>query len=146
MQGLYVLPRSLTMNRMSEDERKTFWQRLREAYFNKHRENLTQKKAAALVKATQGAGKRWAHGGFPKMEHAIMLAEKLDVSVEWLLTGRGEKKPLSAQEQQLVAYFRSLPSEEARIKLLGHLEWSLRTKPVFTDAKNDVNDACLPPI
>ena len=83
MQGLYVLPRSLTMNRMSEDERKTFWQRLSEAYFKKRGERLTQQKAASLIKATQGTGKRWAHGGFPKMEHAIMLAEKLDVSVEW---------------------------------------------------------------
>ena len=55
MQGLYVLPRSLTMNRMSEDERKTFWQRLSEAYFKKRGERLTQQKAASVV-AVSGAG------------------------------------------------------------------------------------------
>lgn len=31
----------------------------------------------------------------PTLDHVIQIAEKLGVCVEWLLTGRGPKKPLS---------------------------------------------------
>lgn len=73
----------------------TFWDRLIERFREKWpRVRPTQRKIAALIGVKQPSVQKWKNGGYPDMEHAIDLARRLDVTVEWLLTGRGSKYPL----------------------------------------------------
>lgn len=52
-----------------------------------------QRHVAKLFKVDQKAARKWLEGdGYPKMETVIVIAKKLQVAVEWLLTGRGEKR------------------------------------------------------
>lgn len=106
----------------TRDEDKTFWQRLCDAYAAKHKVKLTQAKAGSLISGTQGAAKKWKAGGQPSMSNAIELAQKLDVTVEWLLTGRPPRKPLSALEASLVEWFRLLDDDFQRSEALGMLK------------------------
>ena len=58
-----------------------------------------QPELAKITGLTPNGVRKWLKGlGIPGMENAIMLAEAMDVSVEWLLTGRGSKEP----EERLV--------------------------------------------
>lgn len=52
----------------------------------------TQKEIAALLGIKQPSVAEWKNGG-PKLQNAIVLARKLNVCVEWLLTERGPKRP-----------------------------------------------------
>jgi transcriptional regulator with XRE-family HTH domain len=54
----------------------------------------TQTGAGRLIGLSQPSVNDWTLGSYPTMENAIALAEKLNVTVEWLLTERGPKRPL----------------------------------------------------
>jgi transcriptional regulator with XRE-family HTH domain len=42
---------------------------------------------------SQKGARKWLEGeGFPKLEQVLNIAKRLNVSVEWLLTGRGEMR------------------------------------------------------
>jgi transcriptional regulator with XRE-family HTH domain len=111
------------------DESKTFWERLSDAYAIKHHVRLTQQKAGKLIGGTQGAAKKWKAGGQPSMENAIQLANLLDVAVEWLLTGRPPRKPLSNLEATLVEWFRNLDDDYQRSEALGMLKANVALAP-----------------
>lgn len=50
---------------------------------------------AKMFGVGQKAARKWMEGeGFPEMEKCIQIAKKLNVSLEWLLTGRGDKRVL----------------------------------------------------
>ena len=47
---------------------------------------------AKMFSVGQKAARKWMEGeGFPEMEKCIIIARKLNVSIEWLLTGRGKR-------------------------------------------------------
>lgn len=61
-----------------------------------------QRHVAKLFKVDQKAARKWLEGdGYPKMETVILIAKKLQVAVEWLLTGRGEKRVMDNTENQM---------------------------------------------
>lgn len=75
----------------------TFWERLTKRYIEKWPSRKpTQKALAALIHVSQPSANKWANGKLPELSHVVELAQKLDVCVEWLLTGRGEKFPSDA--------------------------------------------------
>jgi transcriptional regulator with XRE-family HTH domain len=69
-----------------------FWTRLLEAMADRGLPQ-TQVAAAKLGRVTQPAARKWAEGGLPDVDKIIAIAEKLDVSLDWLLTGDGPKHP-----------------------------------------------------
>lgn len=65
---------------------------------------------------------RWRRGGAISTENAIKLCRALDISLDWLLSGRGEmdqhkKRCISDREYVLVEKVRALP-ERARNSVL----------------------------
>jgi hypothetical protein len=73
---------------------KTFWDRVREAMLDA-RMKPTQKGAADLIGIKQPSVNDWTKpGGYPTIDNAVALAQKLNVCVEWLMTERGPKRPL----------------------------------------------------
>lgn len=53
----------------------------------------TQRQIAALISVKQSSVAKWAAGGSVDMDNVKALAKKLDVCVEWLVSGRGPKFP-----------------------------------------------------
>lgn len=76
----------------------------------------TQTGAAKLVGISQPSVNDWTLGKFPTMDNAIALASKLDVTVEWLLTERGPKKPVPSDSyaQKLWAMWPELSEGDKR--------------------------------
>lgn len=57
---------------------------------------------AKIFSVDQKGARKWLEGeGFPKMERCITIARKLEVTVEWLLTGRGNKRMVDPADIQL---------------------------------------------
>lgn len=52
-----------------------------------------------------GSIRRWDER-IPGVDRAYILANRLGVSIEWLLTGKEAGEPMSPEEQQLVNYYR----------------------------------------
>lgn len=100
-------------------KRTTFWTRLTEAMRAKGLKP-TQVAAGKLVGVRQTSARKWALGGYPEMATVVTLATKLEVSVEWLLTGRGARD-LGASDKKLAELltFWSQMDDEARAWLLG---------------------------
>jgi len=83
------------MGRRSESEPSPFWRRLTEAWAEQDLP-VSQNGIATKMKMSQGSVGRWYHGeGLPELDTAIELAERGKVCVDWLLTGRLPKYPLS---------------------------------------------------
>lgn len=76
------------------------WKRLESAAEQAGYDKVTQTLIARLAGGlAQTSVRKWQWGdSLPTMENAILLAKKLNISVEWLLTGRGSRKPLSAPD------------------------------------------------
>lgn len=87
---------------MSEDIKKSFWERVLEVLADRGVDRDQQTTVAKMIGIKQPSVAEWLDGGKPSMKNAIKLATKLEVCVEWLLTGRGDKRPVppdsSAQE------------------------------------------------
>jgi transcriptional regulator with XRE-family HTH domain len=50
----------------------------------------------------QKAARKWLKGeGFPTLEKAIEIAKRFNVTVEWLLSGRGEKRMTDSANMEL---------------------------------------------
>lgn len=65
-----------------------------------------QAKLALLLGVAPTTVWTWRHGrALPSIEAAVRIAERLDVCVEWLLTGRGPVQPLP----------RDIPTELAQL-------------------------------
>ena len=80
------------MPRGRQTARSTFWTRLTEAAGD-HDYPTTQAALAKLAGVGQTSARKWALGGYPDLERAVRIAQKLGVCVDWLITGRGPRKP-----------------------------------------------------
>lgn len=67
----------------------TFANRLRSVRAEK---NLTQQQTAVALGVSLGTVARWETGRAPDTSCVIKLAEYFDVSIDWLLLGRGQKR------------------------------------------------------
>lgn len=87
--------------------------------------------ARALGVTDPQVRKYFNEGEYPRMPAAIAIAEEYDVSVDWLLTGRGEKRPgtaltpfvieaVGAVERHCAAHDLDLPAED-RLRLVNYL-------------------------
>lgn len=75
-------------------EKRTVWERLKEA-LSESKLPTTQQYAAGLAGVKQPSVSDWNKPGKgPEMDTAIRLAVRLKISVEWLLTERGPKRPV----------------------------------------------------
>ena len=78
---------------------------------------------AAALRVTEGAVSRWCHGGPMTLANVIGLCEYLDISVDWLLLGRGhvdqhqERRAIALGEFALVGV-----CERARPHLIRFLQ------------------------
>jgi hypothetical protein len=86
---------------MKGDTRKTFWERLTEAW-GRRSLPTTQLGIAEKLGMSQGSVGRWARGeGLPELDVVRTLALEGDVCIEWLLTGRGPRKPQPMDEETI---------------------------------------------
>ncbi len=89
----------------------------------------TQKDCASLIGVKQPSVWEWAsQHGSPSMENSIKLGEKLGVCVEWILTGRGPKRPgppMDPHAEALWGLWNRIPPED-RPLVVGYAEGKLR--------------------
>jgi transcriptional regulator with XRE-family HTH domain len=89
----------------------------------------TQTAAADLVGVKQPSVQEWKKpGGYPTMENAVTLAQKLNVNVEWLMTERGPKKPAPPDPyaQQLWSMWKDLNEGDKRELVVRAEGWLQR--------------------
>lgn len=61
-----------------------------------------QRYVAKMFQVDQKAARKWLEGeGYPKLETVILIARKLQIAVEWLLTGRGQKRVMEDSNSQM---------------------------------------------
>lgn len=90
-----TVQQAIRMGRKAESEPSAFWRRISEAW-EEQELPTSQNGIAQKLKMSQGSVARWYHGeGLPELETAIDIAERGRVCVDWLLTGRAPKYPLS---------------------------------------------------
>ena len=81
-----------------------------------------QVRVGKLFSVNQKTARRWLEGeGFPTLEKSIEIARKLDLALEWLLTGRGEKRimePTSMQLAELLDLWHQL-NDVAHLEILN---------------------------
>jgi len=65
----------------------------------------------------------WGNGSIPQADSALYIADQLNVSVRWLLTGE-EEADLTNEERDLLGRFRQLDSRD-RADVLGNVEMKL---------------------
>lgn len=102
-------------------KKRTFWLRVQEAMRDKGLDP-TQKAAGELIGISQPSVHKWTKGGQPKMEHAVALAAKLNVCVEWLYSERGPKRPMDEESAYLLNTFNLLRSDRLKDKALAYLD------------------------
>ncbi len=90
---------------------------------------LTLQDIADRCGVTWQAVQRWETSTAPKRSNLIIVANALQVSIEWLVIGKGPLSPqaaidfskLSGHEAQLVMYFRSMSESDKQVLLnLAH--------------------------
>jgi transcriptional regulator with XRE-family HTH domain len=90
-----------------------FAKRLKEALTDQREEERGGgARLARICGVSSAAAGKWLSGdGLPHMTHAMEMAEELGVCVEWLLTGRGPKKPPGPKTVTLIETIDSLPPD-----------------------------------
>ena len=80
---------------------------------------------ARLFRVSQSSVCYWRMGcKCPTIEHATIISKKLNIQVDWLLTGRGEMRPTTpTSPDQVLIDLSWLPSEKRAdlIKAVEHL-------------------------
>lgn len=99
------------MPRGRKTSKSTFWSRLVEAAKAKEK-GTTQVAIAKLAGVGQSSANKWAQGGYPDLDRAVLIAQKLGVCVEWLLTGRGPQTIDAPQD----------PALARLVELWGHMD------------------------
>lgn len=102
-------------------KKRSFWLRVQEAMQDQGIEP-TQKAAGELIGIKQPSVHKWTKGGQPKMEHAVALAGKLRVCVEWLYLERGPKHPLDDESSYLLNTYRLIKQDRLRDKAVAYIE------------------------
>lgn len=104
-------------------------ERLREAISRRqHRKML----ALALdLSVNESAISRWKNGGAMSLEHASRICVVLDISMDWLILGRGDLEShksfqIDDEERMLLTILRQLPPSSTRslselLKLISSL-------------------------
>lgn len=108
--------------------------RMREKWPKKWPEGkkIPQRAVAELMGVSQPSAHKWMHGGEMDMETAKHCALKIDVCVEWLLTGRGDKFPLTSPDsllQEIIQATLAL-SDPQRMELLNYARYVSSGFPV----------------
>lgn len=101
---------------MTEDH--TRGHRLREAM--KLRKFSKTLALATELNVSVAAISRWQNGGHVSLQSACDIAHRLDISLDWLLMGRGHidwhrEDRLSDEELDLVLRFRALPDRQRSV-------------------------------
>lgn len=113
------------------DELDTVWLRVRTALREKGMSG-TQAEAAKIAGVRQPSVSEWNQPGhYPTIESAVRLAERLGVCVEWIMTGRGPKRPGTALDHyadRLMQLWAEL-TLEARQQIVGYAEVVRRGEP-----------------
>lgn len=103
-----------------------FWDRVTEAFAEAGLET-SQTSVARALDVGQSAVQKWAKGaGYPTLRKCIQIAKLTGVSVEWLLTGRGNKKQqgenMDDLTQTLLDLWDSL-SDAAKSEVLAYIKF-----------------------
>lgn len=130
MDALSVLLDSALCN--SPDVNQDFWHRMVEAFEDAGYET-SQSAIARQLELGQSAVAKWAHGsGYPTLRKCIQIARLTGVNVEWLLTGRGNKKAQGADMDELthalLDRWVDLP-EAAKREILEFIEFRAAKEP-----------------
>ena len=126
--------------RMVSDARKSFWDRLIEAWGARELPT-SQLGIAGALSMSQGSVGRWARGeGLPELDVVRELALRGDVCIEWLLTGRGPKRPMPVDEEtnELLEIWRKLKDNgrhSVRVAAQGALALQTQTAPASRPAR-----------
>lgn len=126
------------LTRMRGDTRKTFWERLVEAW-GRRSLPTSQLGIANRLGMSQGSVGRWARGeGLPELDIVRTLAVDGDVCIEWLLTGRGPRKPrpMDEETEELLEVWSKLNPNgrhHVRIAAMGALAIQPQTEPAPTE-------------
>ena len=87
--------------------------------------NFKQKDIYEKADISHTAMSRYVNGSrIPDTESILKIAQSLNVTIEYLLTGADSGPKLPDQEQELLNLFRQLPDQE-KIKVFGYLEAKL---------------------
>ena len=103
----------------------------------------TQKELAKWLDYSQPMINYWLNGEkLPSMDTAIKIANKFGVCVEWLITGKGEKRPGEGINLQRVLDINDLSNEDAVFvsnlvaKLSQNKPEKTQNKPLTTETEN----------
>lgn len=85
---------------MQKKPHRTVWDRVKEALQDKRLPATQTYLAERILGVKQPSISEWNRpDGGPTMANAKIVAEKLDICVEWLLTERGPKRPRPQDDQ-----------------------------------------------
>ncbi len=122
---------------MANEQEKTPWERIQTA-LSERGLKPTQDTVAKILRIKQPSVSEWkSRGSAPKLDHAIALATKLNVCVEWIYTGRPPKHPAPPAEpiaQQLWSLWPRL-DDDTKQQILGHAQLSARPTSLPGKAK-----------
>jgi transcriptional regulator with XRE-family HTH domain len=107
------------VNIMTSQARDHFGTRLLRAL---EKANVSQAELARHCNVSRTAVSKWVRGSVPTVDMALLISDRLDVSIRWLVAGGllSEREiQLSELERQLIGYVRLLKSQEA-LGVLAH--------------------------
>jgi hypothetical protein len=104
---------------------------------------LTRVIGAAGLKVTQPSVKKWFDAeAIPDMDKCIVLAKWAKVSFEWLMTGRGDKRKISAYSSEplvhVVQIMENMTSEQQY--LLARLADQVAKPPQNDETEHNTNN------
>ena len=102
----------------TKDSDSDFWKRLVAEMSANGYDTKTQADVGKFVGVNQTSARKWKIGEtLPDIKNLVFICEKLDVSFEWLLTGRGPKRPVTSDFYERLSTMMSDP--EARVLHVG---------------------------
>lgn len=91
-----------------------FSKRLKEAYLAAGMTGSLRKKGKEFGVSSSMVWEMEHAETMPSMETAARMANRLGVSVDWLMTGRGEKQLSATMDQEMLALFSALDAADVR--------------------------------
>lgn len=88
-----IVKRAAQTQAVANSTASPFWKRLTAA-LTRARWPVSQNGIATKLNMSQGSVRRWYTGdGYPEIKTLMLICEKTDVTVDWLLLGRGDMRP-----------------------------------------------------
>lgn len=111
------------------DEKPLFAERFKQALTASKYAEWSNERFGNMVGVSKQAVSQWKRGdAIPGIYTAIEVAKKLEIALDWLLTGRGpmriEEKKMDPNTQLLVVAFENLPFEGKK-EVLGYMAYVL---------------------